>query len=154
MNIPEEYPQFTDRAALLIVTGAQDADFYFAHDGVMEKIDSFKIEKPHYSDNEGFSETRSGGRVLASGSAKEGVKEKVLADFLHEFKIHSKDAYMKNMPDALYVFTPGYMVHFVTESLLADAERRIVRVFRGNYYDKHPTEFLQMIQKVRKEKSI
>lgn len=154
MKIPEEYPQFNEHAALLVVTGAQEADFYFAHDGAIEKVDSFKIEKPHYSDDEGFSETRSGGQVLASGSAKEGVKEKILADFLHEFKIHSKDAYMKHMPDDLYVFTPAYVVHYVTEALLADAERRIVHVFRGNYYDKHPTELLEMIQKERKEKSI
>lgn len=141
MQISQELPQFSERSALLVVTGAHEAEFYVAHKGVIEKVHSFKVEKPQYSDKEGFSEDQE-------------VKGKVLQDFLLEFRQQGRDIYMKHMPDEVYMYTPDYMVNLVTEALPADAERNIIVTFRGNYYDKHPTELLEMIQKEREEKMI
>jgi len=146
MKIPQEFPQFKEKKAVLIVTSNQEARFLLAENGVIEEFDSFEISKPHYSDREGFFMRRSGGKVLGSGSVYEQKKEKIKQDFFREFRKSIKKPFLKKA-DLIYLFCPGYLSNEIKENMDNLLKDKIEGSFRGNYFTEHPLRFLELIKK-------
>jgi len=146
MKISQNLPQFAGEHVLLVVTGRQEAEFYRAGDGEVEKVAAFKVETPKYSDREGHFKTRGRGMVLASGAVYEAQKEKILQDFRREFKSSLKSVLANfSQPDRIYMYTPAYMatdVQGLFPRLVAGA---IKKTIRGNFYGRHPFELLEKI---------
>ena len=67
---------------LLLITGKQEASFHKIFNGKMTTLHSFKVDKPHYSDNEGHFKASSHGNVIRSGSPRELDDDLVITDFL------------------------------------------------------------------------
>lgn len=146
MNISRDLPQFTDEKALLVVTGKQEAEVYAAGDGIIEKVASCKVEKPTFSDHEGSFRMRAHGGLTRSGSYEEVRKEKLLEDFVKEFKKILKEALVNRSPDRVYLFTPAYMVNRVRDALPANIQKILKRTIRGNFYERHPFEILAKLK--------
>lgn len=145
VKISKNLPQFRGEKVLLVVTGQQEADFFRAGDGSIEKIAGFMIEKPHYSDRGGHFKRRGHGATLASGSVYENQKEKVLQDFRREFKKTLKNVLII-IPDHIYVYTPPYLVAEISAMFPKRIAGTIKKVIRGNFYGRHPFEFLEKIR--------
>lgn len=142
MKIPRELPQFKDENAFIIVTGKQDAAFYKASDGIIEKVDAFKIPRPTYSDNEGIYRTKGRGVATSSGSAKELQDENVIRDFLREFKKR-----IRKISDfsTIYIFSPHQIKNRVRAALPNEWKMKVGALIEGNYYFRHPTFILKKL---------
>lgn len=149
MKITKKLHQFTGEKALVIMTGMQEADFYIASDGEINKIDSFKIEKIHFSDNEGFfGRAGNGGKVASSGSVKEPLKKEYLQEFLKNFKSHIKNIENKDGITSVYLFTPDYLYKMTEEALPKKLQNRIKFIAKGNYLHESPFELIEKIKHV------
>ena len=146
MKISKDLPQFVGEKALLIVTGKQEADFYSAGDGSIEKIAGFMVEKPHYSDREGHFKTRGRGATLASGAVYENQKEKILQDFRREFRKTLKTVLGSFTPNQIYVYTPSYLSNEIVALFSKRMALAIKKVIKGNFYGRHPFEMLEKIR--------
>ncbi len=143
MKISRELPQFREKGAILVVTGKQEARFYRAAAGVIDTVAAFEIEKPKYSDREGFFETRGHGGVMRSGAVYEEKKEKMLQDFIREFRKTMKAVLAAHAADEIILLTPAYLVNRVKDALPLRVQKRIRRTLRGNYYHMHPFDILR-----------
>lgn len=141
MNISKNLPQFEGEKVLLVVTGRQEADFFRARDGIIEKTAGFKVEKQNYPDQ--------GGHFKARGAVHEVQKEKVLRDFRREFQKTLKMVLKGGMPDHIYVCAPSYLKNDVFTLFSRRDALLIKKVIIGNLYDKHPFEILEKIRAVR-----
>ena len=146
MQIPKEYSQFKDKKALFVVTGVNEAVFYIAADGVMNEVQRIKIEKPHYSDREGHFKIRRGGQTISSGAAYEENKEKLWQDFRKEFQKALGSILDLSLPNTIYLYTPAYMAVRMREEFSPKQQAVIRRVFRGNFFDAHPTKILAKLK--------
>lgn len=145
MKIPRELPQFKDETAFIIVAGKQDAAFYTASNGTIERTDAFKIPRPTYSDNEGIYRTKGRGVATSSGSAKELQDDNVINDFLREFKKR-----IKKVSDfsSLYVFAPQQTKNKIKALLPNQWDKKVAAVIEGNYYFRHPTFILKKLAEI------
>jgi len=142
MKIPQNLNQFKREPALLIVTGRQEAVLYRAHDGKLDKLDSFRTEKPHYSDREGEFKQRGGGVTITTGSVLEIDDKDIIRDFLQEFSQH-----IKKIPKfkIAFVFAPGQIKNKLVKALPADWQKKVRETIVGSYYRYHPLKLLEMI---------
>ena len=147
MQIPKSLPSFKDTPTLFVVLGTQDARLYHAHNNIMEKIDDFKVSKPHYSDREGHFKTRGKGMVMVSGSVYEAKKQVTFHEFLDELVSHLKEAEKSYAPREIYLFVPRHRKNAVLEALPKKISDRIRLIKSGNYYKAHPKELLEMVAK-------
>ena len=145
MIISKDIPQFKGETAFLIVTSRQEADFFRAGDGEIEKIANFMVEAPKHSDREGHFKTRGHGMTLASGAVYEVKKEKILQDFRREFKKTLKNILADNKPDRIYLFTPDYMANEVQKLLPRELASVLEKTIHGNFYGEHEFELLKKI---------
>jgi len=145
MEISSKLPQFTQKSALIVVASKQEAVFYWASKGVLERARSFLIEKPRYSDREGFFVRTGLGRFFGAGSSYEGVKKKVLQDFHKEYEESIKELSKRYNPDLVYFFASPYVVNDVQEELPPQWRGKIKDVFQGNYVKRHPFDLLKRI---------
>jgi len=144
MKISQKLHQFTDEKALIIITGAQEADFHIASDSEIDKIDSFKLEKIHFSDSEGFfGRSGGGGETGVSGSIKEPPKEEYRQKFLKELTAHLKDIEGKQEITGVYLFTPDYLINMVKDTMSKELQGKIKFTAKGNYYHEHPFELIK-----------
>jgi len=146
MKISKTLPRFKGESLLLIVTGKQEAVFYIAKDGVIDKITSFEIKTPKYSDREGFFVTRGHGKVFASGSVYESTKEKVRQIFFKVLKRHVKEIRAQHNIEKGALFCPGYLINDIMEVFPVSFRKNITFSFRGNYCDQHPFLLLEKIK--------
>lgn len=132
----------------MVVTGSQEADFFRAGDGSIEKIAGFKLEKPRYADREGYFKTRGRGMTISSGAATyKAKKEKILQDFRREFKKTLKSVLADfSAPDRIVVCTPAYLINNVCELFSRAHKNAIQNVIRGNFYGRHPFEVLEKLK--------
>ena len=130
---------------MLVVTGRQEADFFRAGDGVIEKVAGFMVEKPQYSDRKGYVKRRGHGVTLASGAVYENQKEKILQDFQREFRKVLKNILI-TPPDHIYIFTPAYLAAEISGMFPKRIADTIKKVIRGNLYGRHPFEFLEKMK--------
>lgn len=151
MKITKKLHQFKDEKALIIITGAREADFHIASDGEIDKVDSFKLDKIHFSDNEGFfGRSGNGGKVASSGSVREPMKEEYRKEFLKELKSHIKELQSKNKITSVYLFTPDYLINISKESMTKEMQKKIKFTAKGNYYHEHPFKLIEKISPTEK----
>lgn len=137
MKIPLHLAQFKEEDALLLVTGKQDAVIYRAAKGIMEKLDSFKIPRPHFSDNEG-------GFGRTQGSAKEIRDEDIIRDFMHELKIRLKKLGADSF-SVIYLFTPSEVKNRIKNALPTNLRNNIKLIVEGNFFRFAPIDLLVKI---------
>lgn len=150
MRIPQQLPQFKSEQTLIIVAGKQDAIFYKTENGFLEKIDIFKIPKPHYSDNEGYFIRRGRGVVMSSGAPRELDDRDIIRDFIHELKTRFKKIIFT--PTKIYLFAPGRTKNVIRGALPAYWKKKLVSVVDGNYFYRHPLYFLRKIDEIEIKK--
>lgn len=151
MKIPQDLVQFDNRKALIIVSGAQEARFLLAHDGQLEELHDFKVEKITYSDREGHFLRRAFGRVLGSGSVYENKKERQTIEFLSEFKKHFKKVLTTLKPKEIIICAPDYIEPKITE--VASKKHEVKQVLHGNYTNDKLVDILKIITNKEKEAS-
>lgn len=135
MKIPNHLNQFLEEESLVLVTGKQDAVIYKAFDGKLDKLDSFKIAHPHYSDDEG---------QFGRGGTKELRDSDIIRDFLKELVIRLKKLGSENYA-ALYIFTPSHVKNLVQEALPTNLRVKIRGVVEGNYFKLAPLDIIGKI---------
>ncbi len=124
---------FKNEEALLLVTGKQDAVIYRASHGILEKVDSFKIPRPHYSDHEGTAAT-----------PHELRDKDIFRDFTHELMSHLKNISATTY-STVYVFTPSNVKNQLWKAFPTAFRDKIMRVIEGNYFHFAPIDLLAKI---------
>lgn len=152
MHISENLPQFPTEHALLIVAGTFYADLYVVHNGEVEKVTSFEIERPAYSDKEEHFETRSHGKVLAWGSSYEDTEDHDRKRFFKKFEKEIRELLRGQTYDLIFLFAPDYNAPEALKRIPNKDKEKIVGVFKGNYSSKHPFELLKKIKELEKTK--
>jgi hypothetical protein len=148
MKISKELPQFDGEKALVLVTGMENAKIFVAENGTIEEVESFRVEKPHYSDREGHFETRKGGKVIGSGSVYEEKDETTVMHFAQE--LESKLVRFRNESiTKLFLFTPGYIVASIRRAIPLSLIAKTEGVIKGNFLDYHPFDLLKKIEKMK-----
>lgn len=143
MKIAQQFPQFKKERALLIVTGTQEAEFYLAGDGVVEKIETFRIPRIRYSDREGLA-VRTGKTGVTGGSSK-SLKDQYRQEFAAKFKVSAKDVITRTTPTQITIISP---VIAEVEQLLPATTKKLVRMrLKKNLCERHAEEILGHIQK-------
>jgi len=131
---------------LLVVTGRQEAEFFRAGGGVIEKTAGFKVEKPLHDDRKGRVTRGGHGQIFASGAVYEEQKEKIMQDFRREFRNILKILLTDFTPDKIYVYAPPYLANGVTALFSKRAALTIKKIVKGNFYGRHPFEILEKIR--------
>ncbi len=146
MRIPQSLPQFVKKYALLIVSGKQAAKVFFARNLDIVELEEFKVERPHYSDNEGFS---THGRRHTSGSVSgsdRGIKEsEILTPFLKTLRADIKKILQKYNIKEIYLFVPDYMARMVPRALPKHAQQLVRQEIHGNFVRLSPVQLLHKI---------
>lgn len=145
MRIPHQTHQFAQEHALLLVAGKQDALLYDAHDGALILIDSLRIARPQYSDNEGHFKARSqGAGAIRSGSVREVRDQEIISEFIRELKDHLSrvraEAY-----STVYVTAPSKSKNEVIKALPSALKSKLKTVVEGNYNHTNPLKIIDKI---------
>lgn len=145
MRITKKLPQFSGRTALLVAAGEQGAKFYIAGNGSVTRLYTFQVEKPRYSDNEGFFAAKRGG-LARTGAVREENKEKTQTSFLHNFAHHLELVKHEYAISDVFVFIPSTIKNRIYKPLRDAFRREVQRVFEGNYFKFHPFILLKRIE--------
>ncbi len=146
MKISEKLPQFKKEKVLIIVTGNHVADFYYAKDKEIEKIESIEITTPHYSDREGFFKTSGRGEVYETGSVYEPQKQEERKKFLKKLKETANHILKNNKITQVYIYSPDYILNEVKQNLPQSLKKKVKDTFEGNYHKTHPFKLLEKIK--------
>ena len=129
---------------LLIVTGTQEAEFYLAGDGLIEKVEMFRIPRIRYSGNEGLA-VRTGKTGVTGGSSK-STKEQYQKEFTAKFRATAKDVIARTTPTQITIISP---VMGEVEQLLPVASKKSVTMrLKKNLCERHPEELLEHVKKI------
>lgn len=146
MKISRELPQFNGETALILVAARQDATIYLATDGRIEVGGTVHVEKPVYSDREGYFETRGNGRFYGSGSVYEPKEDATMRKFLHELILRLARILRENKASRVFFFVPSYIQSTLAKGMPKDFQKKIRLVIRGNFSHSHPFDLLDKIQ--------
>lgn len=142
MQIKQELPQFSKNSAIIISAGKQHAIIYLAKDSKISKLKEIRVKKDIYSDREGHFARKSSHVDISSGSVYEDVdKEKRLNEFIKKIEKEIKN---KDEQQMVYCFCPAYLKN-IFKSLL-DKYFIKVKLYLGNFTDKHPFILLEKIK--------
>ncbi len=155
MQIPKQLPQFNTFSGLLAVISRQEAHFYRAYQGQIEKIKEVKTENIRYSDDEGMMRESGGpGQVYRSGAVKEISDKDQKKYLMRELKKYlptlNKD--YSSQEGRLYLFVPSHTITEVKELLPKKLKEILDMDFVGNYQNYHPTELLEKINQELEKK--
>ena len=143
MKIAQQFPQFKKERVLLVVTGTQEAEFYLAGDGAIEKIETFRIPRIRYSGNEGLS-VRTGKTGVTGGGSK-STKGQYQQEFAAKFKDTAKGVIARVMPTQIVIISP---ITGEIEQMLPVASKKAVTMrLKKNLCERHPEEILEHIKK-------
>lgn len=143
MKIAQQFPQFKKERALVILTGTQEAEFYLAGDGSMDKIEMFRIPRIKYSDKEGLAVRT--GKTGVTGGGSRSVKEQYQQDFAAKFKATVKDIIGRIKPTQITIISP---IMGEVEQMLPVALKKVVNMrLKKNLCERHPEEILEHIKK-------
>lgn len=143
MKISHQFPQFKKERALLVLTGTQEAEFYLAGDGMIEKLEMFRLPRIKYSDTE--SRAVRVGKTGVSGGGSKSVKEQYQQEFATKFKGSIKDIVGRTMPTRIIIVSP---IAGDIEDMLPVAAKKLVNTkIKKNLCERHPEEILEHIQK-------
>lgn len=143
MFISSQLPQFSDGKALLIVAGKQGADFYMAHQGIIKKTRSFRIDKPTYSE-------RAGARVRGRssvGSLDSINKDKTIANFSKKFNetCRALAGRENGSIEYVYLFASPSIITQVRECVARFFRREPAQIVNGNFNRLHPFDLLKKL---------
>ncbi|MDZ7612034.1 MAG: hypothetical protein U5L10_04685 [Candidatus Moranbacteria bacterium] len=154
MQISKDLPQFNIKEALIIVSAKHGLELYRAYQGSVEKLESFEVENPRYSDKEGFfmSRGKNVGTIRAGtvGEIKDG-------DIKRDFFQKLKD-FLKNHREQLegcseiYLFAPDTLITELKEEMPENIQKKIFMEFAANYHKSHPFKVLEKIDKALTKK--
>ncbi len=144
MKISNKYSHFSNKNALLLAAGKQDAKLYQVKDGSVDELLSVKIPRPKYSDNEGIFQKSMHGRVQ-SGSVEINNKEPIIRDFLSELEKRVKEVKGKAIFNDIYIFAPSNTKNRIEKALPASWKKKITSVTEGNYFSKSPAFLIDKI---------
>jgi len=144
VRISSKFQQFTGKKVLIIVAGSQEADFYIAGDGEIEKVRSFVVRKPRYSDREGFSVRSAGRKIIGSGSANKAQSKKLAQDVAREFE-QSLKALARRSFDMVYLCAPADVISVAREHMQRSLSDKLKKTVRGNFFKQHPFEILEKL---------
>lgn len=147
MQISQELPQFENTPTLLLAAGDQAARFYHASDGEIERLDTFTIENPKYSDREGHFERRSGGETLGSGSVLEENKQSVKNDFYHELQERLATISNEHPFESIILLAPPHSIKDTEAHIQPKFREKIEDRVKGNYVKDHPHELLKRLER-------
>lgn len=147
MKISKLLPQFENEKALLVVLSSQSGVFYLGQNYELSKIGSFTVPKPHYSDKEGRYAQRSRGKTISVGAVRELDKVGHNKEVLRELVATIKKLKQSHDINQTYLYAPPYLMRQIKTSLKKIISDSYTMSFTGNYYDFHPTDLLQMINK-------
>jgi hypothetical protein len=117
--IPKNLPQFSDSPSLFISADVYEANFYLAHKGALEELESFRMSPQ--------------------------VKEKKKFQARVDYTIHSLlDEYQFQN---IYLFSPEYVAKRIVKGLEPNEEEKVKIKFFGKYAKLHPFELLKMFWK-------
>lgn|GEM_PF-1191495 len=109
-------PQFSDSPALFLSAGAFSANFYLAHQGNIEELESFEMPRD--------------------------MRDKKKFQARVEYTIHSLlDEYQFR---SIYLFAPEHVAKRIVKGLEPSEEEKIKIKFFGEYVNLHPLELLKM----------
>ncbi|MDP3953487.1 MAG: hypothetical protein Q8P99_01540 [bacterium] len=152
MQISQELPQFEDQKILIIVTGQQEASFYIAHKGNLDKLEGLYIPPITYSDKEGYSEKRRMGMTMGTGFARENKKQTLRNKFLSELDTHLKKIAGEHEIEKIYLFCPPYMRLSVKGVIPYPLKEKPIVSIKGDYHQQHPFKMLEKIKEAQKNK--
>ena len=144
MKISNHLPQFENNLTLFIVAGKQEAAFYLAENGEINKTASFKVAKPIYTDSKAI-----GGRGNAAYRAvakAEKEKKSISADFMKEFKSALKILSAENSLSAVYIFCPPTEKASAQAALPAKLKTKLKMLKTGNFTKEHPFKLLEKLK--------
>lgn len=151
MRIPQYLPQFTDRAALLVVAGRKSANVYFALNGKIERVEHVKAERLLYEDYEGFSWTTvmsgvTGVRGRASSGAKHEPQDEVrVKKFEHALgRVLWRQA-RRNPVEDIYLFTPK--TRELVGMLHPDLRQKVRLEIQGEFMHEHLIVLLERLER-------
>ena len=145
MKIPEEFYQFKNEKALIIVSGTERAKIFACSNGEMDNIASVAAEKTEYSDKEVTYIGKEG--LFRGGSVLNDINEKERNDFL---KLMGEEyARLKSGEyDYIALMAPKESIKQVIESLgiaKGDIERKVRVIKEGNFLHYSSGELLGLI---------
>ncbi|EKD23803.1 MAG: hypothetical protein ACD_81C00180G0005 [uncultured bacterium] len=143
MKIAQQFPQFKKERALLIVTGTQEAEFYLAGDGVIEKIEMFRVPKIKFSDREGLSVRT--GKTGVTGGSSNSPKELYQQAFVAKFKVTAKDVVTRVLPTQITIISP--VIAEIEQLLPVTAKKLVTMRLKKNVCERHMEEILGHVQK-------
>jgi len=143
MQIPNTFKIKNSEHILLLITGKQEASFHKVFNGEMTTLNSFKVDKPHYSDNEGHFKTRADGRVIRSGSPRELDDDLVIADFLKKLEKYIKTDIDTDDYSQIYLTVPGHLKNIIVDSLPPKITDKIHHEILGNFFNEEPLGVLE-----------
>lgn len=143
MKIAQQFPQFKKERALLILTGTQDAEFYLAGDGAIERIESFRIPRIRFSDKEGLSVKT--GKTGVTGGSAHSTKERYQQEFAAKFKVSAKDIIGRTIPTQIAIVSP--IINEIEQLLPTTSKKTVSIRLRKNLCERHPEEILEHIKK-------
>ena len=143
MQIPETIHIPKDQTTLLMITSKQEAILHKIDQGELTHITSIKVDKPHYSDNEGHHEARSDGKLMRSGSERELKDETILTDFVHELNDYIEKHLDIDTFSQIYLTVPEHLKNTLPEALPKNVSDKIARTIYGNFTNEETVEVLQ-----------
>jgi len=145
MKISKKLPQFEGKNGLIIVCSSQEADFYLAHDGQVDKLLHFKLEKPKFSDREDYASR--GSRVFESGAKIESVKKEERINFAKTFKEETKQLASEYKVDAVYLFAPSTICKDLQKILPVVLKKKLILTLNGNFQKDKLDDILKKVVK-------
>lgn len=146
MKIAKILPQFKRENALLVVTGRQAAEVYYAHDKTIAKVDSFVVTSPKYTDKRRGCVKNETGEIVCPGYVDDFKRQKIEQKFLDTLKNRLKNTAHRFQIKSIYLFSPVYMVTIITKALSPFGDR-IKSVVGGNYTKCHQFILLSILNK-------
>ncbi len=138
-----------------MVSGAQDAVFYTARNGVLAKRRRIAVKTPKYSDNEGFFAARTssmrGGGAARSGAVREEDKWGVRNVFMKEAVEYLMELQRTYGMEQLFIFAPAYITKGLKNHLPKNMQEIIAKTFQGEYAHHHPFVLLEKIAEKKHE---
>ena len=150
MKISEKLSQFTDTHAFLVVAGMHAGAIYHAHDGEVEKRESFEVSVPKYSDREGFYARGGKGGTYVSGAVKEVDKEEIQKQFIKDMAarlVKEINQYPKKSRIYLYLYAPQEILPHLRTALPNEVRRFVRDTFEGNHIHAQPPVLIGMLKK-------
>ena len=153
MKIPSKFKVLQKEKSLLLVTGKLVAKYFSIDKGIIELLGEIRIEKPKYTDKEGFFERRGKSQSFGFGSVLESKDDKMEKEFTGKLNTEIKKLVEKYQTEKIYLLCPEYMKGIVYDALPASALKKLQIVeFFGNFINEHPLRLLERVKMYNKAK--